>query len=104
MTHRSSRLRSAAACVATLTAWAAIGCGPHLRTPRWFDPGNAASQRYEAIYHDPYPLNDVGPEIVGGRPRGYQAPVPEVARGRLQSEADSAKRTVAPPPATRFTP
>ena len=76
-------LRPTRRCLACLVAVSAVGCGPHLRTPKLFDPGNAASQRYDAIYHDPYPLPDVGPEIVGGRPRGYQAPVPEVARARL---------------------
>jgi 2-oxoglutarate dehydrogenase E2 component (dihydrolipoamide succinyltransferase) len=40
-------------------------------------------QRAEAIYHDPYPLNDVGPEIVGGRPLAYQQPLNEVERSRL---------------------
>ncbi|MEO0531215.1 MAG: hypothetical protein AAF266_11675 [Planctomycetota bacterium] len=63
-----------------------VGCGPHLRTPNWFDPGNAASQRFDAIYHDPYPMTDTAPEIVGGRPREYQAPVPPVARPRLQQQ------------------
>jgi hypothetical protein len=50
--------------------------------PNLYDPGNAATQRYSAIFHDPYPLNDVAPEIVGGRPREYTAPVPEAARAR----------------------
>lgn len=63
-----------------------VGCGPHIRKPDWFNPGNAASQRYDAIYHDPYPSTDTAPEIVGGRPRGYQAPVPPVARPRLQQQ------------------
>lgn len=77
-----------------VAAAAMVGCGPNVRKPNLFDPGNAASQRYDAIFHDPYPLPDVGPEIVGGRPRGYQAPVPPVARARLlQPQA-----TVAPTP------
>ncbi len=72
-----------------------VGCGPNVRKPKLFDPGNAATQRYDAIFHDPYPMPDVAPEIVGGRPRGYQAPVPEVARGRgLQPITPG----VAPPP------
>jgi len=72
----------------------AIGCGPHVRKPNLFDPGNAATQQYNAIFHDPYPMPDVAPEIVGGRPREYQQPVPEVARARLQSQ----QTTVVPPP------
>ena len=75
----------------------AVGCGPNIRTPRLFSPGNAAQQRYDAIYTDPYPLDDAGPEIVGGRPRGYQRPVPEVVRGRLYNP----KQSLVPPPATR---
>lgn len=66
-----------------LTALIATGCGPTFRTPNLFHPGPAGPQRTEAIYHDPYPLDDVAPEIVGGRPREYQRPVPEVVRGRL---------------------
>lgn len=79
----------------TLAAPLLIGCGPNVRKPNLFDPGNAATQRYDAIFHDPYPMPDVAPEIVGGRPRGYQQPVPEVARGRgLQKVTPG----VAPPP------
>lgn len=58
------------------------GCGG-ARMPSLFHPGTAGQQQYEAIYHDPYPLNDVAPEIVGGRPREYQREVPQVTRGRL---------------------
>ena len=39
----------------------------------------------QAIQHDPYPLDDVGPEIVGGRPLAYQRPVHEVDRARIGS-------------------
>ena len=71
----------------------AMGCSPYTRTPNFFHPGPVGPQRTEAIYHDPYPLDDVGPEIVGGRPRGYQRPVPEAVRGRL---LDSQPTTVVP--------
>ncbi|TWT35856.1 hypothetical protein KOR34_07510 [Posidoniimonas corsicana] len=59
------------------------GCGSNFRMPNLFHPGPTGPQRYDAIYHDPYPLPDLGPEVVGGRPRVYQQPVPEVTRGRL---------------------
>ncbi|MEN1680259.1 MAG: hypothetical protein AAGJ46_11760 [Planctomycetota bacterium] len=63
---------------------AAAGCNPQFyRTPNFLHPGPAGPQQLDAIYHDPYPLDDVGPEIVGGRPRSYQRPVPETVRGRL---------------------
>lgn len=82
------------ASLALAAAFMAVGCGPQVRKPNLFDPGNAATQQYNAIFHDPYPLPDVAPEIVGGRPQGYQQPVPEVARARgLQP-----LRTTVPPP------
>lgn len=59
-----------------------VGCNGTVRKPSFLNPGNTATQRYNAIVHDPYPLDDAGPEIVGGRPRGYQDPVPEVRRGQ----------------------
>ncbi|MEM6331695.1 MAG: hypothetical protein AAF790_15800 [Planctomycetota bacterium] len=59
------------------------GCGPYFRTPNWLHPGPAGPQRSDAILFDPYPLDDVGPDVVGSRPRGYQRPVPEVTRARL---------------------
>ncbi len=62
--------------------------------PNLLHPGNLASQRFDAIYHDPYPLDDVGPPVQGGRPRGYQKPVPEVVRGRLFAPA---QQQIAPP-------
>lgn len=65
----------------------AIGCTPeahrYIRFPNLASPGPAPYQRAEAIRHDPYPLNDVGPEIEGGRPREYQQPVNEVERARM---------------------
>lgn len=74
------------------------GCGPQVRRPNLFNPGNAATQQYNAIFHDPYPLNDVGPEVVGGRPRAYQQPVPEVTRAQ---GLNPDPRTVVAPPARR---
>ena len=79
--------------VAALTA-AVMGCTPevrnYIRFPDLPHPGWAQQQRLEAIEHDPYPLDDIGPEVVGGRPREYQRPVPEVDRARMNA---------APPPA-----
>jgi hypothetical protein len=55
----------------------------YIRFPNLFHPGWAKEQRQDAIEHDPYPLNDLGPEVVGGRPREYQQPVNEVERARM---------------------
>jgi hypothetical protein len=61
-------------------------------------PGPAAYQRAQAIQHDPYVLNDVGPEVVGGRPREYQIPINEVERAR-QAATPPVGLTPAPVPA-----
>jgi hypothetical protein len=39
-------------------------------------------QQYHAVMHDPWVDNDAGPEVVGGRPRGFQKPLPEPVRNR----------------------
>jgi hypothetical protein len=63
----------------------AVGCAPEMAGLRqsFAHPGPAAYQRAQAVQHDPYVLNDVGPEVVGGRPREYMIPVNEVERARL---------------------
>ena len=54
----------------------------YIRFPNFVQPGWAHQQRQEAVEHDPYPLDDVGPEVVGGRPREYARPLNEVERAR----------------------
>lgn len=65
----------AAALVVTLAA----GC----QHPRMFAPGTIQQQRLRATIHDPFPDPDLGPEIDGGRPREYLAPLPEPVRNRI---------------------
>jgi hypothetical protein len=51
--------------------------------PRIFSPpGSTTYQRYHATLHDPYPDIDLGPEVVGGRPREFAKPLPEPVRNR----------------------
>jgi hypothetical protein len=70
----------------------------YMRFPDFMHPGWANQQRRDAIEHDPYPLNDVGPEVVGGRPREYQQPVREIERARMFATRPLAARpTVATP-------
>ncbi|HEX4413912.1 MAG TPA: hypothetical protein VH107_09820 [Lacipirellulaceae bacterium] len=73
--------------VVLLTATAS-GCSAeasrYIRFPDFAHPGPAAAQQAQAIQHDPYPLNDVGPEIVGGRPLAYQQPLTEEERALLR--------------------
>lgn len=39
-------------------------------------------QQLDATQFDPYADNDVGPEIVGARPRDFQRPASEAVRAR----------------------
>ncbi len=45
--------------------------------------GDMNRQNARAAVHDPFPLNDIGPEVVGGRPREYYHPMPEPARNTI---------------------
>ncbi len=74
-----STLRSAA--VGVLLAVATAGC-QGTAGPNWLHPGPAPYQQQRAVQFDPYPENDTGPPVVGGRPRGYETPLPEVDRAR----------------------
>ncbi|MBX3424180.1 MAG: hypothetical protein KF688_00750 [Pirellulales bacterium] len=57
------------------------GCSPtYFRMPRLLSPGSAPRQRAAAEVSDPYPLPDVGPPIVGGRPLEYAVPVDPTRR------------------------
>jgi len=47
--------------------------GCHLR-PDWGPPGTIGAQRARANTHDPFPDNDLGPPIMGGRPLGFDRP------------------------------
>jgi hypothetical protein len=57
-------------------------CSPTIRKPRLLHPGPAPIQQYNATQFDPYPPNDLGPKIVGGRPLDYAVPLNEVTRAR----------------------
>ncbi len=59
-------------------------CSATVRKPQLQHPGPAGYQRNNAMQFDPYPLNDMGPEIVGGRPIDFQKPPAEVLRARQQ--------------------
>ena len=70
-------------CFLVLVTGTMVGCSPSVRMPRWYNPGTAGYQRYQAEQkYDPYPLPDAGPEIVGARPRGFQTPRTDVERSR----------------------
>jgi hypothetical protein len=58
-----------------------IGC-KGTAGPSWFHPGSAGVQQSRALRFDPYPENDIGPNVDGARPRGYEKPPPEPSRAR----------------------
>ena len=45
--------------------------GCYLR-PNFGPPGTIGMQRSRAVLHDPYPSDELGPPVVGGRPRGFE--------------------------------
>lgn len=63
----------------------ATACSPTIYKPTILSPGPAPFQRNNALQFDPYPPNDLGPEIVGGRPKDFQKPPDEVTRSRQHS-------------------
>ncbi|MEQ1830693.1 MAG: hypothetical protein ABL921_32375 [Pirellula sp.] len=66
-----------------------LGCkGSQLGAHRWgggpTGQGTVETQKARAVYFDPYPMNDIGPEVVGGRPRGFTNPLAEAHRNELK--------------------
>ncbi len=58
------------------------GCSSQ-RPRAWGFPGGQGTvdrQKARASVHDPYPLNDIGPAVMGGRPREFDTPRAEAAR------------------------
>ena len=53
-----------------------IMSGCYLR-PNFGPPGTIGMQRSRAVLHDPFPSNELGPPILGGRPLGFDLPQPE---------------------------
>jgi hypothetical protein len=65
---------------------AALGCA---NRPGWGTHGSQGTidrQKARAVVHDPFPLNDIGPEVVGGRPREFFNPQPEATRQQLTDQ------------------
>ena len=65
-----------------------VGCkNGQLGSKRWggsqYGQGSIDRQTARAATFDPYPLNDIGPEVVGGRPRGFQNPLSEPIRNEM---------------------
>ena len=79
-----------------LLAMPLVGCSRTVLQPRLLHPGPAAYQQDNAVnFVDPYPPNDLGPEIVGGRPPDFAVPLNEVTRAN-QHNAQSGIVPVSP--------
>jgi hypothetical protein len=100
MVHRRLTIRLFIA----LMTLSAAGCqSPYMRWPDLSGPGTADYQRSVAERYDPYLSPDAGPEVVGGRPLGYQRPLTETEWGRRYARPDGALQpvpipTIPPPP------
>jgi hypothetical protein len=77
------------------------GCAD-IAPPRIFHPGSEEYQQSRAQRFDPYPLPDVAPEIVGGRPLQYIKPAPE--NERAQNEMTFEERYHQQPPPGLYRP
>jgi len=70
----------------TRVFWAGLalvaGC-QSLARPQWIDPAPLSRQQARAHQFDPFPENEPGPAVVGGRPREFDRAVPEPRRARL---------------------
>ncbi len=53
--------------------------------PSFCCPGPANQQQLRAQRFDPYTESELGPEVLGGRPREYDRAIPEVDRARWTS-------------------
>ena len=71
--------------IATCLAVTTAGC--NLPRPWFGPPGPVRYQQNNASYHDPYPDNEAGPEVVGGRPRDFQLPRAEPVRDRVYTDS-----------------
>ncbi|MBX7168881.1 MAG: membrane or secreted protein [Pirellulales bacterium] len=75
MAHSLLRRSALAACLAL------AGCAGEA-TPRLAAPGTVQFQRDRAEFFDPYPQNEYGPTVLGGRPKDFDRPAPEATRSR----------------------
>ena len=75
--HTFAKQRHGLLLAGALVLFASLGCGRYSHV-NWFNPGYAPQQVGRAlIEHDPYPDQNAGPEVVGGRPLGFTTPPPE---------------------------
>ena len=78
-----------------------VGCAD-IAVPRFLHPGTEEYQQTRAERFDPYPLPDLAPDIVGGRPLQYIQPAPWAER--VQNEMTFTERFHQPPPPGLYKP
>jgi hypothetical protein len=71
----------------TLSLALAVTCFSGCRG-RYLAPTGPMDQvQTNAVVHDPFPQEDIGPSDPAARPLGYQRPLPEPVRNRLVPDA-----------------
>jgi hypothetical protein len=83
--------------VAVLVAAGMLAGCRDISGPNWTHPGTTEEQRAWAERYNPYPETNIGPDVVGGRPREFQNQISEPARSRW-SLFPSRQPTVIPEP------
>jgi hypothetical protein len=75
-------------------------CSSAVRKPHLLHPGPAPFQQANAEVFDPFPQNDMGPAIDGGRPRDVGPPRSQVERAQdfLRSNGARPRQEVAAAP------
>ena len=79
-------LRASLVCLALGSAAGCADRNQSFGLPKLF-AGPSEIQRERATQFDPYPDQDMGPEVVGGRPLDYNRQIPEVERSRFTGGA-----------------
>lgn len=88
MKIRSSRTSGLIAIVALAVMSVASGCHSSGYAER-FGLGSMDKQKAKAADFDPFPLNDIGPPVVGARPHGFFNPLPEPRRNENTARQSS---------------
>ena len=94
--HRSTSAQRFLWGVLCLGCLGASGCNASRYSER-FGLGTIERQKAKAAEFDPYPLNDIGLTVVGGRPPGFFNPLAEPRRNELMGRSP----TYSASPATR---
>ncbi|TWU02277.1 membrane or secreted protein [Stieleria varia] len=78
----SASLNISAAVVVMAFVPVSLGCLGMTNRPLIAGPGPMNYQQANAVVHDPFPQEDLGPSDLGARPPSYQNPLPLPVRNR----------------------